>query len=157
MLTAGCFSRLKGLKRIINQILKLANQEASCCAKKGYQFQLCSKVDYRVTGDLSSQGAKTGYCLDETQSHLQLLPVLNQIINVPKPVYDESEAIFDDDKYQKICYTLGATDYDVKWACPIRIVILKNAYENFRLYANYCVTNPDRLINEGLLIFKFYI
>ena len=72
-------------------------------------------------------------------------------------MYNESEAIFDDDRYQKICYTLSATNYEVKWACPIRIVILKNAYENFRLYANYCVTNPDGSINEGLSTCKFYI
>ena len=110
-----------------------------------------------MTGDLSSQGARTGYCIDETATHLQLLTLQNNIINVPKPLYNENIALFDSDRHQKICYVLGSATYSVEWVCPVRLVILKNAYKNVRIYGDYLVTNPDGTINEELSTCKLIV
>jgi len=134
----------------VNITLLLVNQEASQCVKKRYQFQLCGKVGYYVYGELTFQGARTGYCINETNTHLQIITLENQNINVPKPVYNKEVSVFNTLKHQKICYDFRRCNhYEIVWVCPIRIVIFKNSLKNVMIYSNYSVTNPDGTINKG--------
>ena len=122
--------------------------------KKGFRFQLCGKIEFRDNHGTS----RSGYIIDETVSHFQVLCFDNRIINIRRPKYNLNNQIRRN--RERISYELDTTNlhsgitensddlFQVTMIYPVRIQIIKNADINLKILGKYLVTTFENKIDE---------
>lgn len=147
---------------MINNVLTLSCECASKTMKRGYTFQLCGKVDFVDSG---SGIEKTGYIINETNTHFQVLCLNGSICNMRRPEYDETAAIYNNRELIVYQYQISNTVYSghtndsfiiqITTIYPVRIQLLEFADMNLKILGQYFVTDPHNNINENKITCKF--
>jgi len=137
----------------INSLLTLSGENPCELTKQAYTFQMSGKIEYDERGV-----SKTGYIVHETKSHLQVMRIDGSIFNIRKPTYDENRVQMLDNG-ERVCYDITQSmnivedrngGIKMSWIHPIRIIITRNAEQNFRLLGNYFVKNASGVVDELL-------
>ena len=159
----------------IQEILTLANESASKVDREDHVYYLCGKVDIRKHGRSSS-----AYIIRETEATFTILHRDNELEVISKDGFEYNQGNYVDvyDKLRLAYKNVKKAEIEIhkregvlpvahlgdgnkpiiEWVYPMRIVIMRNLLENFRIYSPFiCYTKDNGNIVETLSACKFII
>ena len=121
---------------------------------------MCGKVDFVDSGI-----KKTGYIIDETNTHFQVLCLNGSICNMRRPEYDETAATYNNRelityRYQNSNAVFSGLTNDsyivqITTIYPVRIQVLEFADMNLKILGQYFVADPHNNIDKNKSTYKF--